>query len=202
MVLDLKDVYLTSWNIFKKSWWQYIIVTLILMACMFVPYVGSILQFFMMLLVLNAALKAVKGEDISFSSFFDFKKVFTVKSIIFVVIFAVYSFIMQMGVDSVVISLILAVIGIAISIIFYPIMCVIIDKDLNVKDTILHAATLTKGVRFEIVIVMILNLFIGFLGVLLLIIGVFVALPVIIATTAVVYSVLEKKNSAPVTTAE
>jgi len=202
MVLDLKDVYLTSWNIFKKSWWQYIVVTLILMLCMFIPYVGSILQFFMMLLVLNAALKAVRGEDISFSSFFDFKKVFTVKSIIFVVIFAVYSFIMQLGVDSVVISLILAVIGIAISIIFYPIMCVIIDKDLNVKDTILHAAALTKGVRFEIIIVMILNLFIGFLGVLLLIVGVFIALPVIIATTAVVYSALEKKNSAPAATAE
>jgi len=202
MVLDLKDVYLTSWNIFKKSWWQYIVVTLILMLCMFIPYVGSILQFFMMLLVLNAALKAVRGEDISFSSFFDFKKVFTVKSIIFVVIFAVYSFIMQLGVDSVVISLILAVIGIAISIIFYPIMCVIIDKDLNVKDTILHAAALTKGVRFEIIIVMILNLFIGFLGVLLLIVGVFIALPVIIATTAVVYSSLEKKNSAPAATAE
>lgn len=200
MVLDLKDVYLTSWNIFKKNWWQYIVVTLILMLCMFVPYVGSILQFFMMLLVLNATLKAVKGEDISFASFFDFKSVFTVKSVIFVVIFAVYSFIMQLGVDSVVVSLILAVVGIAISIIFYPIMCVIIDKNLGVKDTILHSAALTKGVRLEIVIVMILNLFIGFLGVLLLVVGVFVALPIIIATTAVVYSVLENKNAAPATT--
>lgn len=202
MVLDLKDVYLTSWNIFKKSWWQYVLVTLILMFCMFIPYIGSILQFFMMLLVLNASLKAIKGEDISFSSFFDLKKVFTGKTIIFIVIFAVYSFIMQLGVDNVVMSLILAVIGIAVSIIFFPIMCVIIDKDLNVKDTILHSAALTKGVRFEIIIVMILNLFIGFLGVLLLVIGVFVALPIIIATTAVVYSVLEKKNtSAPATAA-
>jgi len=199
MVLDLKDVYLTSWNIFKKCWWQYVVVTLILMFCMFIPYIGALLQFFMMLLVLNATLKAVKGEDISFSSFFDFKKVFTVKTIIFVIIFAVYSFIMQLGVDSVIVSLILAIVGIAISIIFFPIMCVIIDKDLNVKDTILHAAALTKGVRFEIVMVMVLNLFIGFLGVLLLVIGIFVALPIIIATTAVVYSVLEKKNNTPET---
>jgi hypothetical protein len=202
MVLDLKEVYLTSWNIFKKSWWQYVVVTLILMACMFIPYVGALLQFFMMLLILNAALKAVKGEDVSFSSFFDFKKVFTVKTLIFIVIFAVYSFIMQLGVDNVVLSLILAIIGIAISIILFPIMCVIIDKDLNVKDTILHAAALTKGVRFEIIIVMILNLFIGFLGVLLLIIGVFIALPVIMATTAVVYSVLENKNTSVPAAAE
>ena len=202
MVLDLKEVYLTSWNIFKKSWWQYVVVTLILMACMFIPYVGALLQFFMMLLILNAALKAVKGEDVSFSSFFDFKKVFTVKTIIFIVIFAVYSFIMQLGVDNVVLSLILAIIGIAISIILFPIMCVIIDKDLNVKDTILHAAALTKGVRFEIIIVMILNLFIGFLGVLLLIIGVFIALPIIMATTAVVYSVLENKNTSAPAAAE
>ena len=202
MVLDLKEVYLTSWNIFKKSWWQYVVVTLILMACMFIPYVGALLQFLMMLLILNAALKAVKGEDVSFSSFFDFKKVFTVKTLIFIVIFAIYSFIMQLGVDNVVLSLILAIIGIAISIILFPIMCVIIDKDLNVKDTILHAAALTKGVRFEIIIVMILNLFIGFLGVLLLIIGVFIALPIIMATTAVVYSVLENKNTSVPAAAE
>ena len=198
MVLDLKEVYLTSWNIFKKGWWQYIVVTLILMFCMFVPYIGSLLQFFVMLLVLNGALKAVRGEEISFSSFFDFKKVFTVKTLIFLIIFAVYSFIMQLGANSLTLSLILAVIGIVISIVFFPIMCVIIDKELGIKDTILHSAALTKGVRFEIIIIMILNLFIGFLGVILFVIGVFIALPVIITATAVIYNLLEQKKSSEV----
>ena len=196
MVLDLKNVYGSAWNIFKKSWWQYIIVTLILMFCMFVPYIGSLLQFFFMLLVLNAALKGARGEEVTFSSFFDFKTVFTMKAFIFVILFAVYSFIMQLGANSITLSIILAIIGIVISIVLYPIMCVIIDKDLGVKDTILHAAALTKGVRFEIIIIMILNLFIGFLGVILLVIGVFIALPVIMASTAVVYNLLEQNNSA------
>ena len=94
MVLDLKNVYGSAWNVFKKSWWQYIIVTLILMFCMFIPYIGSLLQFFFMLLVLNAALKGARGEEVTFSSFLDFKTVFTMKALIFVIIFAVYSIIM------------------------------------------------------------------------------------------------------------
>ena len=202
MVLDLKNVYGSAWNVFKKSWWQYIIVTLILMICMFIPYIGSLLQFFFMLLVLNAALKGAREEEVSFSSFFDFKAVFTVKVLIFVVIFAVYSIIMQMGANNLTLSLILAIIGIVISVILYPIMCVIIDKDLGIKDTILHAAALTKGVRFEIIIIMILNLIIGFLGVIFLVIGVFVALPVIVASTAVVYVLLEQNYSSSEVSAE
>ena len=198
MVLDLKNVYGTAWNIFKKSWWQYIIVTLILMICMFIPFIGSLLQFFFMLLVLNAALKGARGEEVTFSSFFDFKTVFTMKAVIFVVIFGIYSFIMQLGANSVTLSIILAIIGIVISVVLYPIMCVIIDKDLGIKDTIVNAAALTKGVRFEIIVIMILNLVIGFLGVILLVIGIFVALPVIIASTAVVYNLLDKNNSAAV----
>ena len=202
MVLDLKNVYGTAWNIFKKSWWQYIIVTLILMICMFIPFIGSLLQFFFMLLVLNAALKGARGEEVTFSSFFDFKTVFTMKAVIFVVIFGIYSFIMQLGANSVTLSIILAIIGIVISVVLYPIMCVIIDKDLGIKDTILHAAALTKGVRFEIIIIMILNLIIGFLGVIFLVIGVFVALPVIIASAAVVYVLLEQNYSSSEVSAE
>ena len=70
-----------------------------------------------------------------------------------------------------------------------------VNKD---ADTIVNAAALTKGVRFEIIVIMILNLVIGFLGVILLVIGIFVALPVIIASTAVVYNLLDKNNSAAV----
>ena len=101
MVLDLKNVYGSAWNIFKKSWWQYIIATLILMFCMFIPYVGSLLQFFFMLLVLNAALKGARDEEVTFSSFFDFKKVFTLKAFIFVVLLITLEGVIFIGFDSI-----------------------------------------------------------------------------------------------------
>lgn len=191
MVLDLNSIYSLAWSIFKKNWWQYVLISLIMLVLMILP-LGGILQFFVMLLMINAILKALRGNEITFSSFFKFKEILNSKVIIAVVALGIYSFIVQ-SINSVAVSLILAIIGFVISVIFFPVLCVLIDKQFNIKETILYSAKLTKTIRYEILLVMAVNFIIGILGVLLLLVGVFMAIPIITIAVVKTYLLLDDR---------
>ena len=81
MFLDLNSIYSSSWGIFKKNWWQYVVVSFIMFILILIP-LGGILQFFVMLMMMNAILKAFRGNDINFAEFFKFKEIFNAKVII------------------------------------------------------------------------------------------------------------------------
>lgn len=191
MFLNLESIYSSSWNIFKKNWWEYVLVSLITALMLFIP-LGGILQFFMMMLMINAVIKVTKGNAVTFSDFFNFKDVLKAKVIIFAVVLGLYSFLMQ-AVNSVALSVVLTAAGFIASIIFFPVLCVLIDKDLGIKETILYSAKLTKNIRAEILLVMFVNFLIGVIGILLLLVGMFVAMPVITISTVKIYIMLDER---------
>ncbi|MDD2523380.1 MAG: hypothetical protein PHT81_00885 [Endomicrobiaceae bacterium] len=191
MVLDLNSIYSLAWSIFKKNWWEYVLISLIMLVLMLFP-LGGILQFFVMLLMINAILKALRGNEITFLSFFQFKEIWNSKVIIFVVALGIYSFFLQ-GINSIALSVVLTIIGFIISVIFFPILCVLIDKQFNIKETILYSAKLTKTIRGEILLIMAVNFIIGILGILLLFVGIFIAIPIITIVIVKTYLLLDDR---------
>lgn len=191
MFLQLDSVYLSSWNVFTKNWWQYIVVSLIMALLLFIP-LGGILQFFVMLLFLNAVLKVLRGDIITFSSFLQFKEIFNTKVIVMVVILGLYAYLMQV-MENPAFASVFGIITFILSIIFFPVLCVLIDKKFNIKETFVYSAKLTKNLRFEIFLIMLLNFVIGLIGFLLFFVGIFVAIPVITIVNAKTYLLLEEK---------
>ncbi len=193
MTLNFADIYSNSWNIFKKNWWEFIVVSIIMFVLVLVPLgLGGIFQFFVTLLIINAILKSVKDEKISFSTFFKVQELLTPKIITIVVAIGLYTLIVQ-NITNVVIVSFLTLLGFVLTIIFFPLMCVMVDKNFDVKETILYSAKLTKGVRFEIVLLMIINFIIGILGIALFFIGILVATPIITIAAVFVYLALDTK---------
>lgn len=191
MFLQLDSIYSSAWNVFTKNWWQYVIVSLIMVALLLLP-LGGILQLFVMVLMMNVVLKALRGNAITFSSFLQFKEIFNVKVIVFAIALGLYAFIVQI-INSVALSAILTIAGFVLSIIFFPVLCVLVDKQFNIKETILYSEKLTKTLRLEILLVMLVNFIIGMVGVLLLFVGIFVAIPVITIATVKTYLLLDAK---------
>ena len=192
MTLNLTEIYSNSWNIFKKNWWEFIVVSIIMFVLVLIPLLGGIFQFFLSLLMINAILKSIKGEKITFSSFFKVKELLNQKIITIVVAIGLYTLIVQSITSATVIS-ILMLLGFVIIIIFFPFMCVMIDKNFNIKETILYSAKLTQGVRLEIILLMVVNFLIGLIGVALLFVGIFVATPIITASIVFVYLALDSR---------
>ncbi|MEA5001183.1 MAG: hypothetical protein VB017_04795 [Endomicrobiaceae bacterium] len=191
MFLDLNSIYSSSWGIFKKNWWQYVVVSFIMFILILIP-LGGILQFFVMLMMMNAILKAFRGNDINFAEFFKFKEIFNAKVIIFVVILGLYSFFLQ-SINNVILSAVLTLVGFIISVIFFPVLCVLIDKQFNVKETILYSARLTKELRTEILLIMLVNFVIAVLGILLFLIGIFASIPIVTIAIVKTYLLLDEK---------
>ncbi|MDD4166342.1 MAG: hypothetical protein PHN29_04880 [Endomicrobiaceae bacterium] len=190
MFLNLKEIYLPAWQIFLKNWWEYIVVTLVRFILVFITFVVAILQVFVIFSIINAMLKAVKNNQINFSDFLKFKDIFNFKTVAFAAVLGIYYFLIQ-NFPSV--SILLSLFGAVLSVIFFPVFCVLIDKNFTIKDTILYSAKLTKGVRAEIVFIMLMNLLIGIAGAFLLFVGVFVAMPVALIATVKVYTLLENR---------
>lgn len=193
MYLNLKDIYSKSWNIFAKSWWQYVLFSLIMMLILIIPF-GSILQTLLALLMFNAVLLFIKNGSISFSDFFKFKEVLNTNSILLIVIIACFYALLEILGFSVLYT-IFAIVYFILSIILFPLFCVVIDKQLSFKEAILYSAKLTKNIRIEILLIMIINLIIGLIGALIFLVGVFVAIPIVSIATVLVYKELEKKSS-------
>ena len=84
-------------------------------------------------------------------------------------------------------------IGFIISIVFFPLLCVLIDKHLSVKETILYSAKLTKDLRTEIFLIMAVNFIIAVFGILLFLIGIFVAIPIVTIAIVKTYLLLDEK---------
>ena len=192
MTLNFTEIYSNSWNIFKKNWWEFIVVSIIMFVLVLIPLLGGIFQFFLSLLMINAILKSIRGEKITFSSFFKVKELLNQKIITIVVAIGLYTLIVQSITSATVIS-ILMLLGFVIIIIFFPFMCVMIDKNFNIKETILYSAKLTQGVRLEIILLMVVNFLIGLIGVALLFVGIFVATPIITASIVFVYLALDSR---------
>jgi len=186
----LKEIYLPAWQIFLKNWWEYIVVTIIMFLLVFIPLVGSIIQIFLILMMMNAILKSIRNGVINFSDFFQFKQIFNLKILVFALGLGLYYFLMQ---QVAALSIVLSLIGAVLSVIFFPIFFVLIDKSLNIKETILYSAKLTKDIRFEIIFVLLINLLIAIAGTLLLLIGILAAMPIGVIATAKVYLMLEEK---------
>lgn len=191
MVLDLNSIYSSSWSVFKRNWWEYIVISLIMFVLILLP-LGGVLQFFVMLMMMNAILKAFRGNEINFASFFRFKDFFNSKVIIFVIVLGIYSFVLQ-STNGVIVSAVLTLIAFIISIVFFPLLCVLIDKQFNVKETFLYSAKLTKDVRSEIFLIMIVNFIIAVLGILLFLVGVFLAIPIVTIAIVKTYLLLDEK---------
>ncbi len=193
MVLDFKQIYSDSWSTFKKNWWEYITVTIIMGLLSIIPFIGGILQLFMYFLVLNAILKSVKGEDISFSNFFKFKEITNQKVITIFVIIVIFGLLIQAMSDNTTAAIIISLATFVLTVLFFPIFCVMLDKNLDVKSTFINSFDLTKGARIDILIIMVLNFIIGILGIILLFIGIFVAIPVITISSVFTYKTLQIK---------
>ncbi len=191
MVLNFKQIYSDSWNLFKKNWWEYVVVTIIMGLLSLIPFIGVFLQLFMYFLVLNAILKSIKGEDISFSNFFDFKKITNQKVITIFIAVAVIGLLIQSVSTDIATALIISLAILILMVLFFPIFCVMLDKNLGIKDTIVNSLQLTKGARIDILILMILNFLIGILGVILLFVGTFIAIPIVTISTVVTYKSLQ-----------
>lgn len=192
MTLNLTEIYSNSWNIFKKNWWEFIVVSIIMFILVLIPLLGGIFQFFLSLLMINAILKSIKGEKINFSSFFKVKELLNQKIITIVVAIGLYTLIVQSITSATVIS-ILMLLGFVIIIIFFPFMCVMIDKNFNIKETILYSEKLTRGIRLEIILLMVVNFLIGLIGVALLFVGIFAATPIITISIVFVYLALDSR---------
>lgn len=190
MFLNLKEIYLPSWEIFLKNWWEYIVITIIMFALIFVPLAGSIAQIFIMLAMISAIFKAIRGNIIKFSDFLQFKEIFNLKIAVFAIGLGFYYFLIQ-NVAS--LSMLLSLVGAVLSVIFFPIFCVLIDKNFNIKETISYSAKLTKDIRVEIVLIMLINLIIAVVGAMLLFVGFFVAMPIGMIATVKVYTLLEQR---------
>lgn len=193
MSLNFSQIYSNSWDIFKKNWWEFIVVSIIMFVLVFVPLgLGGIFQFFVTLLMINAILKSIKGEKISFSSFFKVKELLNPKIITIVVAIGLYTLIVQ-NITSVVVVSLLTLLGFVLTIIFFPLMCVMVDKNFDVKETILYSAKLTQGVRLEIILLMFVNFLIGIIGFALAFVGIFVATPIITISIVFAYLTLDAK---------
>jgi len=193
MYLNLKDIYSQSWNIFAKNWGKYILFSLIMLLVLMIPF-GSILQTLMVLLMFKAILVYIKNGSISFSDFFKFSEVLNTNSILLIVIIGcIYACLEILGFS--VLYTIISIVYFILSIILFPIFCVVIDKKLSFKDVFSYSAKLTKNIRFELLLVMIINLLIGLIGACALLIGVFVAIPIVSIATVVIYKELEKSSS-------
>lgn len=190
MFLNLKEIYLPAWQIFLKNWWEYIVVTLVMFILVFIPFVGAIIQVFVIFSIIAAMLKAVKNNQINFSDFLKFKDIFNFKTVAFAVVLGIYYLLIQRFPS---VSILLSLAGAVLSVIFFPVFCVLIDKNFTIKDTVLYSAKLTKGIRVEIVLIMLMNLLIGIAGAFLLFVGVFVAMPVALIATVKVYTLLENR---------
>ncbi len=190
MFLNLKEIYLPAWQIFLKNWWEYIVVTLVMFILVFIPFVGAIIQVFVIFSIIAAMLKAVKNNQINFSDFLKFKDIFNFKTVAFAVVLGIYYLLIQRFPS---VSILLSLAGAVLSVIFFPVFCVVVDKNFKIKETLLYSAKLTKGIRVEIVLIMLMNLLIGIAGAFLLLVGVFVAMPVALIATVKVYTLLENR---------
>ena len=191
MVLNLKEIYSDSWGIFVKNWWQYVVFSIIMIAMTIVPFLGPILQIVMALLLLKAIFKSIKGENISFSDFFNFKSVFNNTGIALIIIVGCVYALLDL-LDYSVLYIILSLAYFILSIILFPIFCVAIDKYLPLKEAVLYSAKLTKNMRLEILLVMVINFIIGLVGVFCFFIGIFVAIPIVFIAMFVIYRKLEE----------
>lgn len=192
MRLNLKDIYSQSWNIFTRNWWEYILVTFIMLVLLYIPF-GNILQMLILCLMFNAVLLFVKNGSISFSDFFNFKTVLNPTVISIIVIIGLCYFGFQL-LDFSALYIIFSIVYFIFAIILFPLFCVAIDKNLSLKDTVLYSAKLTKNIRKEILVIMIINFFIGLVGILIFFVGIFVAIPIVSIATVIVYKELEKNN--------
>lgn len=90
-------------------------------------------------------------------------------------------------------SMLLSLIGAILSIIFFPVFCVLVDKNFNIKETVSYSAKLTKDIRIEIILIMLINLVLAVAGAMLLLVGIFVAMPIGMIATVKVYTLLEQR---------
>ena len=152
MHINLKDIYLKSWNVFAVNWWKFIVYSLILVLFVSFPFI-SIFQTLMVLLMFSAILKFLKESFISFSDFFNFKSVLNPTAVSVVVIIGFMQACLQIFDFPVIVYIILAILYLVLSIVLFPLFCVSIDKNLNLKEAILYSAKLTKGLRIELLII-------------------------------------------------
>ena len=192
MTLNLKKIYSESWNIFKKDWGKFVLFSFIICIVTLFPILGYILQFFTTLLLINAILHATKGESLKFSTFFLIKEVLKKTSVFLLILLWIYSIISNQTLSEPIFSALLGVFSLILVVIFFPIFCVVIEKDLSLKEAFSYSANLTKKLRLEILLIIFINLLICILGAFLFLIGITIAIPIVAISTVLIYIELEK----------
>ena len=189
--MNLKEIYSDSWGIFVKNWWQYVVFSIIMIAISIVPFLGPIFQTIIFLLFFSAILKSIRGENISFSDFFNLKSVFNNTGIALIVIVGCVYALLDL-LDYSLLYTILSLVYFILSIILFPIFCVAVDKDLTLKEAVLYSAKLTKNMRLEILLVMVINFIIALVGIFCFFIGILVAVPIVFIAISFIYRKLEE----------
>jgi len=149
---------------------------------------GAGLSIWMGLGMINFMLKGIRGEE------FDIEDLFAIRSgkIIWPAIVA--SILMGLAIFFGFIALIIP--GIILSIMFMFTIYIIIDKkgSIGAVEAMKESARLTKGYRWQLFLLGLLLGLVNLLGLLALIIGLLVSIPVTLITTAYAYEHLKKVN--------
>lgn len=192
MTLNLKEIYSQSWNIFKNDWGKFVLFSVIVLIVTIFPILGYFLQFFTTLLLMNAILHITRGESIKFSTFFLVKEVFNKASVLLLLLLWICSIVSAQIMTDLTFSTLLGIFFFILAVIFFPIFCVIIEKNLSLKEALSYSAKLTKKVRLEILLIVIINFLICLLGAFCFLVGILVSIPIVAISTVLIYSELEK----------
>ena len=96
----------------------------------------------------------------------------------------------------IVLTLCIGVILFYLTLVFFPIFCVAVDKKtLSFKEMFCLSAKLTKGARTDVFVFLILGGVIFMVGSLLLLVGIFVAIPIVCIATVLFYLELDKQKA-------
>lgn len=141
-------------------------------------FFAQVLYTYLSLGFMKAAILHMRGEDIDFNSFFQIK----LMNIIHYVIATILSSILTM------IGLIFLIIpGIHIGLRLVLTSCLIIDKNINFVDAIEESWNITKGKTIDLFLWSLLAFIIILLGLLALVLGLFIAMPVVSIAFAYMY---------------
>lgn len=192
-----------GWSLMKKNIGTFVVYLIIYLAFVIIPgivkgfyphlHTGisvviqiacAILGIVVYIGVFKIALKAVDGKKVSFVDLFTGFKVI----VQWIVASIIYSIIVIVGLFLLIIP------GLIWGAKFFLWPFVIIDKEVGPVKALEMSSDLTMGVKWDVFLMMLVSLLITFLGVAIVFIGWFAALPVTILAQASMYRLLESQK--------
>lgn len=196
-----------AWEIVKPHWLPLAGIFFVLTAIGAVPYLGSIVQ-----VIIGGALwvgvwRAITGTidgrppevGMLFQGFDRFKDAFLATLVISAImlgsaVLIVPGVIFDSKVLMVLGFLAMFVVAMALAIMWTFTLPFIAETELGFWDAMRASAELTEGYRVQLFLLLLANMLVGFLGVVALCVGVFVAYPVIVTSLALAYRFLRERK--------